>query len=169
LIQTNGWLTVASFGHDPDTNVNRLFVDNLSVGGTDIMQGFENMEPAFEVEAPLQKDYDFNTGVTTLRVDTSGLGGSPFFCAGKVAPDGTVLTRKGQQPNFTIAKVGTGTYNVVFESEHPDGADYVVSANAETFHEWIVVGTSTSTGFQVGIRDSGNVARDLNFSFTVLA
>ena len=65
-LQTDGWRTVASFGHDPDTNVNRLFVDNLSVGGTDIMQGFENVEPAFSVESPLVKTYNINTGVTTV-------------------------------------------------------------------------------------------------------
>ena len=126
-------------------------------------------ELAFTAVAPLQKTVNLQTGQLELRVDTSGLGGSPFFCAGKVAPDGTVLTRKGQRPNFSIDKVGTGTYNVVFDAAHPDGADYVVSANAETFHEWVVYGTSTSTGFQLGVRNSSNQAIDLAFSFTVLA
>jgi hypothetical protein len=141
----------------------------LTVQGVNMGNALAAKEPAFTAVAPLQKVVNLQSGALELRVDTSGLGGSPFFCAGKVAPNGAVLTRKGQHPNFTVSRVGTGVYNVVFESAHPDGADYVASANAETFHEWIVVGTVTSTGFQVGVRDSGNAARDLHFSFTVLA
>jgi hypothetical protein len=81
-IQSDAWRTVASFGHNADTNVNRLSVDNLTVAGTDFGQALAAMEPAFVVEAPLKKEYNFGTGVTTLRVDTTGLTEKPFFCAG---------------------------------------------------------------------------------------
>jgi hypothetical protein len=54
-IQTDGWQTIASFGHNVDTNVDRLTVDNLTVGGSDLGAALAAMEPAFVVEAPLEK------------------------------------------------------------------------------------------------------------------
>jgi hypothetical protein len=141
----------------------------LTVGGVNVTNAIAASEPSFVAVAPLQKVINLQTAQVELRVDTTELGGSPFSCAGKVAADGIVLTRKGQRPNFTVVKDGTGLYSIVFESVHPDGANYVASANAETFHEWIVFDTSTSTGFQLGIRNSSNQVIGLPFCFTVLA
>ena len=178
-LQTDGWRTVASFGHDPDTNVNRLFVDNLSVGGTDIMQGFANMEPAFEVEAPLQKDYDFNTGVTTLRVDTVGLGGSPWFAAGVV--DGrnlSILVDQGAA-SFTVSRVAnypTGVYKVTFASNHPRGDNYVILVHSRSGNSYLTpplqeAPTPQTAGyFHVTLRNTTATGlQDEIFHFSVLA
>ena len=178
-LQTDGWRTVASFGHDPDTNVNRLFVDNLSVGGTDIMQGFENMEPAFEVEAPLQKEYDLGTGVTTLRVDTTGLGGSPWFAAGVV--DGrnlSILVDQGPV-SFTVSRLTnypTGVYTVTFASNHPRGNNYVILVHSRSGNSYLTpplqeAPTPQTAGyFHVTLRNTTATGlQDEIFHFSVLA
>jgi hypothetical protein len=150
---------------------NLAVTGSLTVNGLDIVQGFANVKPAFSVEAPLETDYDLNTGVTTLRVDTTGLGGNPFWCASKVSGNGTGLTRKGLKPNFSCSRSGTGVFEIVFEQSHPEGANYVVTLVAETYHSWVRASPDgpTASGFKLGVVNSSNVLIDLPFYFAVLA
>jgi hypothetical protein len=99
---------------------NLAVTGSLTVGGVNIVQAFTTMEPAFEVESPLDKDYNFNTGVTTLRVDTPGFLGSPYYVAGKVNGGASVLVSRGRVA-FTATLVSAGNYRIDFASPHPSG------------------------------------------------
>ena len=173
-IQTNGWRTVASFGHDPDTNVNRLFVDNLSVGGTDIMQGFENVEPAFSVESPLVKTYNINTGVTTLGLETTGLGGiNPVFCGGRV--DGATASPLSSvgRVGYTVSRPsgqGTGVWTITFDSPAPNN-DYTVQLSVMLFgscYMWDQL-PPTVNGFTAVVVNNSWQLRNAPFHFSILA
>jgi hypothetical protein len=163
-VQTDGWQTIASFGHNIDTNVDRLTVDNLTVGGSDLGQALAAMEPAFVVEAPLEKDYNFSTGVTTLRVDTTGMGLSPFWCAGKVGFNGTVLSTSGQV-NFTVVRTGPGQYTVTYATPHPQEHNIVQVSG----FGYATVSNTSATGFSVQLRNTALTIADHTFYITVLA
>jgi hypothetical protein len=149
---------------------NMVVTGSLTAGGVDVGAALAAREPAFTAVAPLQKVVNIQTGAVELRVDTSGLGGSPFFCAGTVDADGTVLTRKGQRPNFTCTQYGTGAYEIFFEEPHPAGANFVVNLTGQTFHVWVRASNEapTATGFKVGVVNSSNSVLNLPFYFAVL-
>ena len=161
--------TIASFGHNVDTNVDRLTVDNLTVGGSDLGQALAAMEPAFVVEAPLEKDYNFSTGVTTLRVDTTGLGPeNPHWVAGKVDGNTSVLVSKGRV-GFSVVQTAAGNFRVDFASPHPNGAHYVIQLTATAANYWVDGGTITASSFLVALRTSSSSAANVPFFFSVLA
>jgi hypothetical protein len=167
-LQTDGWQTIASFGHNVDTNVDRLTVDNLTVAGSDLGQALAAMEPAFVVEAPLEKDYNFSTGVTTLRVDTTGLGGNPHWVAGKVNSDTSILASKGQV-SYTVTQTATGNYRINFAQAHPAGAHYVIQLTATTAVSWVDQSSMTASSFLIALRASNFAAQNGIFFFSVLA
>jgi hypothetical protein len=162
-----------------DTNVDRLTVDNLTVAGTDFGQALAAMEPAFVVEAPLEKDYNFSTGVTTLRVDTTGLGGNPWFCAGVV--NGATLSTVMSQGavSFTVSRVpnyAAGVYKVTFASNHPRGNNYIVLVHSRNSNSYLTPSITeaptpqTAGYFHVTLRNTTATAlADEQFHFSVLA
>jgi hypothetical protein len=103
---------------------NLVVTGGLTASGLDIVQGITNAEPAFEVEAPLEKEFDLGTGVTTLR-------GNPFWAAGKVGSSGAVLKSSGRV-GFTVTRASTGQYTVTFATPHPD-ADCIVQLTAHGY------------------------------------
>jgi len=119
---------------------NLVVTGGLTASGLDIVQGLANMEPAFEVEAPLQKEYDLGTGVTTLRVDTTGLGGYPFWCAGVVdGRDMSILASRGTV-SFTVARVqnySNGVYRITYAASHPAGNNYVVLVHSRSSNSYL--------------------------------
>jgi hypothetical protein len=170
-IQSDAWRTVASFGHNADTNVNRLSVDNLSVGGVDIMQGFANVEPAFSVEAPLEKDFNLATGITTLRVDTTGLGGNPVFCGGRI--DGATATQVSSigRVGYTVSRPSgqaTGIWTVTFNSPAANINYSVQLTNMHfgTIYLWDQM-PPTAQGFTVVCVNNTWNLRNATFHFTV--
>ena len=174
-IQTDGWRTVASFGHNPDTNVSRLSVDNLTVAGTDFGQALAAMEPAFVVEAPLEKDYNFSTGVTTLRVDTTGLGGNPSFCAGRVNANATIASSIGRV-GFSVIRPATfpaGVYQILFDTPAPNN-NYVINlaqqsnGNIKIWDATLYNGPPTAARFHVVCYNQNWVLTDSVFHFSVV-
>jgi hypothetical protein len=172
-IQTDGWQTIASFGHNVDTNVDRLTVDNLTVGGSDFGQALAAMEPAFVVEGPLEKYYNFSTGVTTLRLDTTGLGGNPFYCAGRVNANGTIASSIGQV-GFTVTRppgYPTGVYAITFNTPAPNN-EYVVNLTqlgSGNIKIWdAVTFPPTTVKFHVVTYNTGWVLTDWAFHFSVV-
>jgi hypothetical protein len=164
--------TVAPFAQGAVRVASDLTVEGqLTVGSVNVMTALEIREPRFTAVAPLRKVFNLQTGELELRVDELQTGGNPFFCAGLVSENGTVLARKGARPNFTVARYGTGAYEVIFEEPHPDGALYIVNVTAQTFHSWVRAGSEdpTATGFKVGVVNSSNQAADFDFYFMVLA
>jgi hypothetical protein len=167
--------TVASFGHNTDTNLNRLSVDNLTVAGLDILDGLSRLEPAFSVEAPLEKDFNLATGVTTLRLDTTGLGGNPVFCAGRVSASAIVTSSVGRV-GYTVTRpsgFAAGVYRIAFASPAPNN-DYVISL-AQLGNGNIKVWESTdfpgripsTTGFHVVTCNTSGQLADYAFHFSV--
>jgi hypothetical protein len=106
-VQTDGWLPVTAFTHDPNTNAaglesaavrvdtisplsanaitcdGHLTADNLTVGGV----SFASLN--FTAVQPLQKVVNLSTGAVELRVNADQL--NPFWCAGKVGSTGAIL------------------------------------------------------------------------------
>jgi hypothetical protein len=174
-VQTDGWQTIASFGHNVDTNVDRLTVDNLTVAGTDFGQALAAMEPAFVVEAPLEKDYNFSTGVTTLRVDTTGMGGSPYYCAGRVNANATIASSIGRV-GYSVhrhADHPVGVYEIRFSTPAPNN-NYVVgltqegSGNIKLWDSAVHNGPPTAARFYVVMYNASWVLRDWPFHFSVV-
>jgi hypothetical protein len=145
-VQTDAWLPVTAFTHDPDTNAaglesaavrvdtispldanavtcnGHLTADNLTVGGV----SFASLN--FTAIEPLRKVVNLQTGAIELRVDTADLGGNPFFCAGRVNAAATVASSIGQV-GYTVSRPGgfpTGVYRIQFDSPAPNN-DYVIS------------------------------------------
>jgi hypothetical protein len=103
---------------------NLVVTGSLTANGLDIVQGIAKAEPAFEVEAPLEKYFDLGTGVTTLR-------GNPFWVAGKVSPTGAVHTSSGRV-GFSTTRTGTGQHSVSFDMPRPN-ADNIVLLTAHGY------------------------------------
>jgi hypothetical protein len=117
--------------------------------------------------------------VTTLRVDTTGLGGYPFFCAGVV--DGrnlSILASRGPV-SFTVARLqnyGTGVYKITYATSHPAGNDYVVLVHSRSSNSYLTPPLAeapipqTSDFVHVSLRNTTATAlADEIFHFTILA
>jgi hypothetical protein len=162
-ITTDGWYPVCLWGFNTDINSPGMNIDklgvaynlnagnvtatgtstlqdvsaaSLTVGGLNVLDAISNAEPAFSVESPLVKDYDFSTGLTTLRLETTGLGGiNPIFCGGRV--DGATAS-----PLSSVGRVGytvsrpsgqeTGVWTITFDSPLATN-DYTVSLSVVFF------------------------------------
>ena len=103
------------------------------------------------------------------RVVVSGGGGAPSevfataFAAGRFTSDGQKLWGR----NLAISKVGTGTYNLIFETPSSI-ADYAVLAtNAEADARFIVAYQQTTTSFRILIRNQEGAYEDKGFSVAV--
>jgi hypothetical protein len=119
-------------------------------------------EPAFTAVAPLQKVLNFQTGQLELRVDTTGLGGNPFFCAGRVGHNGAVQASSGQV-NYTVVRNGTGSYSITFATPHPQENNIVQVCGLG----YAMLTSSSATGFSVQIRNTGLTLADHTFFFSV--
>jgi hypothetical protein len=194
--RTNDWYRVTTWGFNTEINSPGMGVDNLgvafnltagnvtasgatslqavsatslTVNGLDIVQGIANAEPAFVVEAPLEKDFNFSTGVTTLRVDTTGLGGNPFWAAGTIGSNGAALSKKGQV-DFTCVRTSAGNYRITFAQAHPDGAVYVISLSSFVFFAQVNGSIVPTAGeFRVRLTNGNLQDTDAQFYFSVLA
>jgi hypothetical protein len=203
-VQTDGWLPVAAFTHDPDTNAMGLAskavrVDTLSpfsidaaasvtcdgpmtvtgrlvaggvqlgnnsvlVPGSLTVGGVSFASLNFNAIELLRKVVNLSTGAVELRVDTAGLGGNPFFCAGKVGFNGAVLATSGQV-NFTVVRTGSGVYSITYATPHPQEHNIVQVSG----FGYATVSNTSATGFNVQLRNTGLVIADHTFYFSVLA
>jgi hypothetical protein len=108
-----------------------LSVDSLTLDGVNVANALAAREPAFTAVAPLQKAFNIQTGQLELRVNTTELGGNPFWIAGKVLgtqSTPTVVASKGRV-GFSVTRRDNlaGQYIVRFDQDHPDGSDYVIT------------------------------------------
>ncbi len=110
-----------------------------------------------------------DNGNLRISLDTDAI----LFCVGRINADGTIKTSKGRV-GFTCSKVATGNYLISFATDHPDGADYVISLTPKRSTDDIecVYEVTSSTGFDVKVHHhddgggSGN-AFDNEFCFFV--
>jgi hypothetical protein len=103
---------------------------------------------------------------TNLTVSGNIVGWSPFWVAGVVDPNGTVLVSKGRIA-FTCTRVATGNYRIDFASPHPNGASYVMSVMSISPNQW--VDQVTSSSFLAVIRTSSYAQTNATFYFSVIA
>jgi hypothetical protein len=134
--------------------------DNLTVGGV----SFASLN--FTAVQPLQKVINLQTGAVELRVNTDQL--NPFWVAGKVDSNGTVLVTKGRV-TFTVTQTATGNYRVDFAQAHPNGVHYVVSLASVAANYWIDGSSTTASSFLLATRASNFGAQSSQFHFSVLA
>jgi hypothetical protein len=143
------------------TSVSKLAVtDSLTVGGV----SFASLQ--FTAVEPLRKVVNLQTGAVELRVDTDQL--NPFWVAGKVDSNGTVLVSKGRVA-FTVTQTATGNYRVDFAQAHPNGVHYVVSLASVAANYWIDGSSTTASSFLLATRASNFGAQSSQFHFSVLA
>jgi hypothetical protein len=117
------------------------------------------------------RDVNGTTSVSKLAVTgsltvggESVVGGSPFYCAGKVGFNGTILSTSGRV-SFTVVRTGSGLYSVTFASPHPVENNIV---QVSSFGYAAVTATS-ATGFNLQIRNTALAIADHTFFFSVLA
>jgi hypothetical protein len=117
------------------------------------------------------RDVNGTTSVSKLAVTgsltvggASVVGGSPFYCAGKVGFNGAVLATSGQV-SFTVVRTGSGLYSITFASPHPVDNNIV---QVSSFGYAAVTATS-ATGFSLQIRNTALTVADHTFFFSVLA
>ena len=94
------------------------------------------------------------------------VGWSPFWCAGTVDANATVLATKGKV-GFTCTRTATGVYQFNFNTPHPDGQNYVVNATSSVFHAWVV--TTTAEYCLIYVANAGNRLTNATVHFSVLA
>jgi hypothetical protein len=146
-----------------------LSVDSLTVGGTNVAGALDVCEPKFTAVAPLQKVFNLQTGQLELRVDTTGLGGNPFWVAGTIGSNGNVLSAKGQV-GFTCLRTAAGNYRIAFAEPHPDGAVYVISLSSFVFFAQVNGSIVRTAGeFRVRLTNGNLQDTDAQFYFSVLA
>jgi hypothetical protein len=178
--RADDWYKVCTWGFNTEINSPGMDVDNLSVsgnttlqnvsaasltvGGVNVAGALAASEPVFTAVAPLQKAINLQTGQLELRVDTAGLGGNPFWAAGKVASNGTVLTSSGRVW-FSVANTGRGQYTVTFATPHPT-ADNIVTA---TSHGYVYLSYANETGFGLVLKNYALNLANAALHFTVLA
>jgi hypothetical protein len=121
------------------------------------------------------RDENGTTSVSKLAVTgsltvggASVVGGSPFWVAGKVDSNTSILTSSGRV-GFTIAQTATGNYRVDFASPHPAGVNYIVSLTSTAANYWVDGASITASSFLVALRASNFGAQNSPFFFTVLA
>ena len=102
----------------------------LTVEGTNVVQALAAREPAFTAVAPLSEvfsyDEETDTGQLELRLDTSGM--NPYWCAGVVGADTSVLSSHGLH-GFSVSRpqgFDTGVYKITFDTPAPY-ARYVIT------------------------------------------
>jgi hypothetical protein len=153
---------------------NLVVTGSLTVGGSNVLDALSNVEPAFSVESPLVKDYDFNTGLTTLRLETTGIGSiNPIFCGGRVnGATASPLSSVGRV-GYTVSRPsgqGTGVWTITFDSPLATN-DYTVSLSVLFYgaiYMWDQL-PPTTTGFTVVVVNTTWSLRNAPFHFTVLA
>ena len=69
-------------------------------------------------------------GGAEVQVQTAIEAHVPYFCAGRVAANGSVLTSRGSV-GFPWLRTNTGDYQITFAQAHPDGANFIVSLTPE--------------------------------------
>jgi hypothetical protein len=129
---------------------------NLTVGGV----SFASLN--FTAIQPLQKVVNLQTGAVELRVDAGAL--NPFYCAGKVGFNGTILSTSGRV-NFTVVRTSAGQYTVTYATPHPLEHNIVQVSG----FGYAMVSNTTATGFNVQLRNVSLALADHTFFVTVLA
>jgi hypothetical protein len=152
---------------------NLVVTGSLTVSGFNVLDAISNAEPAFSVESPLVKDYDFNTGVSTLRLETTGLGGiNPIFCGGRV--DGATASPLSSvgRVGYTVSRPsgqGTGVWTITFDTPYPNN-DYTVQLTMMLFgscYLWDQM-PPTANGFTAVLVNNAWNLRNAPFHFTIL-
>ena len=153
---------------------NLAVTGSLTVSGFNVLDAISNAEPAFSVESPLVKTYDINTGVTTLGLETTGLGGiNPIFCGGRV--DGATASPLSSvgRVGYTVSRPsgqGTGVWTITFDSPAPNN-DYPVNLTVMLFgscYMWDQL-PPTVNGFTVVAVNNTWQLRNAPFHFSILA
>jgi hypothetical protein len=150
-----------------DSGLNVL--GDLTIGELNVANALAASEPAFTAVAPLQKAINLSTGQVELRVDTTGLGGNPFWAAGTIGSNGAALSKKGQV-DFTCVRTSAGNYRITFAQAHPDGAVYVISLTSWVFFAQVNGSIVPTAGeFRVRLTNGNLQDTDAQFYFSVLA
>ena len=115
----------------------------------------------------MQFGVDLATGALELKML------SPFWVAGKVASNGTVLSASGRH-SFMVARLAAGVCKITWTTTHPLGRHYIYTVNQElgdsfTLHSMTEDGRESSTMMQARFTTFQNSSADTEFSFTVLA
>jgi hypothetical protein len=172
----NGRLAVAGV---QVANGSVVIPDMLTVDGVNVGDALAASEPAFTAVAPLEKAFNIQTGQLELRVDTAGLGGNPFFCAGVVNGQNLAILVSQGQVSFTVSRVTNypaGVYKVTFASSHPRGNNYVILVHSRSSNSYLTpplveAPTPQTAGyFHVTLRNTAATSiLDEQFHFSVLA
>ena len=108
-----------------------------------------------------------------LSINQSAL--SPFWVAGKIDSNGTMLTSKGRY-SFTSILESTGVYLISFTPSHPDGIHYVINTTTATrpsYAQLLNVGIDdtaiTSTSFKLIVQHPATTEFNAPVWFSVLA
>jgi hypothetical protein len=107
------------------------------------------------------------TGSLTVG-GASVIGGSPYWVAGKVHGDTSILVSNGRVA-YTIAQTSAGNFRIDFASPHPNGVHYVISLTWTAANYWVDGASITASSFLVAFRTSNFSNTNVPFFFMVLA
>jgi hypothetical protein len=153
-----GWQRVCKFFWDAGDP--SLLVDTIKAAGSSQVTCADNLHVAGTLTVT------GGDGIDKLN---------PFWCAGKVAGNGAILTTKGRYP-YTVTNITNGVYDIGWSVVHPDGAQFIVTYSNQNKVQWskpVTIGIdndhTTSLKMRVVIQDTSGVAYGSEFSFTVVA
>ena len=147
-----------------------------------VTAGVANKEPVFQTTSDLTKTFNLGASPPTIELGISATleariaaleaVSNPFFCAGTIAPNGSVVGSEGRV-GLTVTRQGTGVYDVAFASAYPSGADFtfVVSCDqnvAMTRGLGSASQTLTAGGLRVYTRGHVNNGIDATTFFIVI-
>jgi hypothetical protein len=130
------WERAATIGHD-DTLGGAIVTDNLAVDGT--------------------------ATVNNLQIGGSLTGWTPFWCAGKIAANASVLTSVGAY-GFSVVNTSVGQYKITYDVPHPL-ADCIVQIAG---HGYIYLSAANSTHFSVVCKRFDFALANMDLHFSVL-
>jgi hypothetical protein len=119
---------------------------------------------ALKVSSPLVATSD----MSQVHVSLDPAGVNPFWVAGKVDSNASVLVSKGKVA-FTVTQTTTGNYRVDFASPHPAGVHYVISLTAASANFWVDQSSTTASSFLIALRASNFGNTSAQFHISVLA
>jgi hypothetical protein len=137
-----------------------LFVNNIAADGDAFLR----------VVSPIQADYGL-TVKGDLHVDGNvtcdGAIKSPFWCAGAIAADGSVLSSRGQV-GFTVTKIQAGLWQITY-ALHPDSIPIVLLGACVGASRLYLSGMASNNFFRVWTREWDYGITDSPWNFSVLA
>jgi hypothetical protein len=131
-----------------------ISVHNLDVGET------------FAVRTNTIQPQSGSTITVQGDLQVSGSMPSPFWCAGAVNTNGTIIASAGRV-GFTCTAVSAGVCDIEMATAHPNGDAYVVSVAGSEYHA--MFGNKTSTTFKLATRNANNAPLNALIDFMVLA